>query len=432
MRIAVIGTGISGISAAWGLKDRAEIILYESRERPGGHSATVDVNYDGTSIAVDTGFIVYNELNYPNLTEFFAHLGVATKSSAMSFAVSSPGRRNEWSANSVRALFATKRNLVSPSFLWMLKEILRFNDQSKRDLSKGLLDGLSLGDYLTKRQFSGRFSSDYLIPMGAAIWSTPDKDVLRFPAESFIAFFINHRLVNWSRPEWRTVVGGSREYVAKALGPFAGRIRYGAKVKKVRRTNGRIVVTDGSGQTDSFDHVVLATHSDQALGMLEGASPDERHILSSIRYRPNDVYLHRDPVLMPRRKNAWSSWNYLQARGSDNASKATVTYWMNKLQDISADTPLFVTLNPASPPRSELTFGRYTYDHPQFDRAALDALAQIGTIQGVGGVWYAGAYQGSGFHEDGFRSGLAVAEALGGHYPWRKRPLIHAQPQKAA
>ncbi|NBN62405.1 NAD(P)-binding protein [Microvirga tunisiensis] len=418
MRIAVIGSGISGNSAAYALCDQHEVILYEKRLRPGGHSATVDIDYDGLPMTVDTGFIVYNELNYPNLTALFAHLDVKTEASDMSFALSVDGGRREWAGSDLNSIFAQRSNLVSPRFLWMLREILRFNRICTRDRADGLVAGKSLGDYLAFRRFSRAFIDDYLVPMGAAIWSTPPSEMLAFPADSFIAFFENHRLINFDRPIWRTVSGGSRTYVQRLLAPLKGNVRLGSPVVGVRRAGGKVHVRDSSGHEDVFDQVILASHTDQTLAMLEDPSDDERRILGAIRYRPNAVYLHRDLALMPKRKRVWSSWNYMARSDAQSGTEVSVSYWMNRLQNLDPTRPLFVSLNPPVPPREDLTFARFTYDHPQFDGAALAAQRQVKDIQGVNGTWYCGAWNGHGFHEDGLVSGLAVARAFGAVLPW--------------
>ncbi|WP_181701850.1 NAD(P)/FAD-dependent oxidoreductase [Chthonobacter albigriseus] len=422
MRIAVIGSGISGNSCAWALASRHDVVLYEKRPRAGGHSATVDVDYDGIHIPVDTGFIVYNELNYPNLVALFQHLDVKTEASDMSFAVSIGNGRTEWAGSSLGTVFAQKRNVASPRFLWMLKEILRFNRSCIADLDAGRLAGLSLGEYLSAGRYGRCFIEDYLVPMGAAIWSTPDAELLDFPAENFIRFFKNHRLVHFQRPTWRTVSRGSREYVDRLLAPLkaAGRVRLGDPVVAVERHPSHVTVRTASGDVDLFDQVVLASHTDQSLAMLTDPSAEERSILSAVRYLPNQVYLHRDVDLMPRRRSVWSSWNYLRRDGYDARGPVAVSYWMNRLQNIPEDKPLFVTLNPTTPPRADLVFGQYEYDHPQFDGAAIAAQKALPTIQGTNRTWYCGAWTGYGFHEDGLASGLDVAEALGGVVPWRK------------
>lgn len=422
MRIAIIGTGIAGNAAAYALSTstRHELTIYERDTRLGGHSATVDIDVDGTPLAVDTGFIVYNEMNYPNLTALFAHLGVATQDSTMSFAVSARGGRFEWCGRTERVvdgLFAQRRNLLSPGYLSMLLEILRFNRLAVADRRAGAMVELPLGDYLEWRGFSRRFRDDYLIPMGAAIWSMSPASMLAFPAESFVAFFENHHLLQWNRPVWRTVTGGSRTYVETISRPFRDRVRLGTGVRSVRRSVLGIEVVDDKGETARFDNVIFATHSDQALACLADPSDQEADILGAIGYRPNAVYLHADERLMPRRKRAWAAWNVIQ--GDDPGADLCVTYWMNALQGLRSPRPVFVTLNPPEPPAPETVFGTFSYDHPQYDQRAISAQRRIPQIQGERGTWFAGAWTGFGFHEDGLASGLAVAEALGATVPWR-------------
>ncbi|MTH96684.1 NAD(P)/FAD-dependent oxidoreductase [Roseibium sp. RKSG952] len=418
MRIAVIGSGIAGNSAAWALSDTHQVTLYEKRLRPGGHSATVDIDYNGTPMAVDTGFIVYNDLNYPNFSALMTHLGVKTEASDMSFGVSARNGAREWSGSSLNAVFAQRRNALSPSFLQMLRDIFRFNKQCVIDLKAGHLAGVSLGDYLITNRYSDSFINDYLLPMGAAIWSTPISEMHAYPAESFIGFFDNHRLISFDRPTWRTVSGGSRTYVNRLIAPLAGNIRLGTPVTQIRRFPDHVRVTDSSGHSDSFDQVILASHTDQSLAMLGDPTPQERDILGNMRYRPNTVYLHRDESLMPKRKRVWSSWNYMSTLETDAGGDVTVSYWMNRLQNLDHSKPLFVTLNPPSAPADDKTFARFTYDHPQFDAAALSARTRLYQIQGKNRTWFCGAWAGHGFHEDGMTSGLNVARALGASVPW--------------
>jgi predicted NAD/FAD-binding protein len=426
MRIAVIGTGIAGNAAAWTLSQRYNVTVYDRELRAGGHSHTVTIDYDGAEIAVDIGFIVYNELNYPDLTAMFAHLGVETVESCMSFAVSADGGRFEWRGGggdwreTAAGLFAQRSNLLSPSYLGMLRDILNFNRQSVEDHKAGRLAGLTLGHYFRRRGFSRRLLTDYLAPMGAAIWSAPADEMLDFPAENFVAFFDNHRLLHYDRPVWRTVKGGSRRYVEKLTAAFRDHIRLGCAVTSIERTQHGVVVRDSHGQRDHFDHVVIAAHSDQALAMLSDADEGERSVLGAIGYAPNTVYLHRDTRLMPKRRHAWASWNFLRwQREGTVENDVAVTYWMNRLQGIDHDKSLFVSLNPPFAPAPELTFGKYICEHPQYNAAAFAAQKRLGTIQGRRHSWFCGAWTGYGFHEDGLRSGLAVAEALGAVAPWR-------------
>lgn len=413
MKIAVIGSGVAGLSVAWALEGLHELVLYEAADRLGGHANTVTIAYDGAAIAVDTGFIVYNEDNYPNLRGLFSALEVETRLTDMSFACAGDGV--EWSSNFPRGVFAQKRNLVRPDFLGMLNDIRRFYAVARSDLLRGGIDDLTLGAWLKLRRFGGGFRDRFLLPMGAAIWSSTEGGMSDFPAESFLRFLHNHGLLQFRPPQWRTVVGGSQTYVRKIGEALGHSVRTSAAVVAVRRTPDGVTVRDGLGHEDRFDQVILACHSPQALAMLADADAEERALLSAIRYAPNRAWLHRDPSLMPRRESAWGSWNYVT--NSDGNSAPYVTYWMNNLQGIESRRPLFVSLN-APEPDPALTFGGYDYEHPQFDTAALAAQRRFGRIQGRGGVWYAGAWLGYGFHEDGVTAGVKAALALGGHVPW--------------
>jgi len=421
MRIAVIGSGIAGNAAAWALVNGSshQVTVYEKDGRIGGHSATVDVDYDGVSIPVDTGFIVYNELNYPNLTQLFAHLGVATEASDMGFSVSSNNGALEWAGRPTRildGLFARRRNLVSLAHLNMIREMFRFNRSALEDKAAGRLTSESIGLYLDRGSYSRRFREEYLVPMGAAIWSMPPRSLIEFPADSFINFFDNHRLLHWNRPVWRTVSGGSRQYVKKLTASFADRIRLNTGAARILRHDLGATVTDVTGHSERYDQVIIAAHSDQALALLGDASPQERAVLGAIPYRENDVWLHRDPGLMPRRKAAWAAWNVLQ---EGDGAEITLTYWMNALQNIDRSRPLFVTLNPPRPPRADLTFGRYSYAHPQYRAGANEAQRALPELQGQNHTWFCGAWAGYGFHEDGLTSGLSIAETLGAVVPWQ-------------
>jgi uncharacterized protein len=418
MRIAIIGAGISGLGAALALKDQHDVTLYEAESRLGGHANTVTIDYDGAAIDVDTGFIVFNNANYPNLVAMLDYLGVETYDSDMSFAVSDPSRF-EWSSNGVRGMFAWKRNLARPAFLGMLSDIVRFSTAARSDLKQdGKLTDETLEEYVSNLGLSRGFLRDYLLPMGAAIWSTPEPEMLKYPAQSFLRFFDNHRLLHAKRPLWRTIKGGSRVYVTAAAKLLGDRIKPGAAVSGVRRMRGQVQVRLQSGDEALFDHVLFACHSDQALALLLDADSAEQGLLSAVRYAPNTAYLHRDRALMPRREAAWASWNYLREPGDNGAQGVCVSYWMNLLQAIPREKPLFVTLNPKAPPRPELTFQQFSYAHPQFDVAALRAQRDIGAIQNRNGVTFAGAWLGYGFHEDGLSSGLGAAARLGGVAPW--------------
>ncbi len=412
MRIAVVGSGVAGLGAAYALKDSADVVLYEKDARLGGHARTVEIEHDGRPLAVDTGFIVYNSRNYPNLVGLFAALGVESAETDMSFAFAGGGL--EWSSNFPSGVFAQKRNAASPHFLHMLAEIRRFNRVAAADLGARRLENLTLDAYLAQRRFGAGLRERYLLPMGAAIWSTSQESLAAMPAASFVGFFANHNLLQFVQPLWRTVRGGSRTYVDRIAAALGRRVRANAGVTCVRRLAHGVEVIDRRGRPDLFDHVILACHSDQALALLDAPSADERALLGAIGYAPNRGYLHRDVRLMPRRRAAWGSWNAV-ADGGPGA----VTYWMNNLQPLACDAPLFVSLNPASPPAAELTYETFDCEHPQFSEPALAAQRQLPAIQGRGGVWYAGAWLGHGFHEDGLTAGLRAALNLGGRTPWR-------------
>lgn len=415
-RIAVIGTGISGMSAAWLLSQRHDVTVYERDARLGGHSNTVKVGTPDGTVPVDTGFIVYNETTYPNLTALFAHLGVPTHASDMSFSVSLDGGALEYSGSSLNGLFAQRRNLLRPRFWSMLNDLWRFYREAPRDLSS--LDELSsLEQYLDAGDYGNVFRSDHLLPMAAAIWSASPGLMLQYPAASFIRFHNNHGLLRLSnRPRWRTVVGGSRTYVDALTHRFRDNIRLGQGVTAIRRRQDGVEVRDCNGDADRFDEVVISTHADQALALLETPTADERSSLGAFRYSSNRAILHSDPTLMPRRKAAWASWNYIGGR--ETTDLPTVTYWMNALQQLPTTRDLFVTLNPQVEPRQVLH--EENYDHPIFDAAAMSAQRSLWSLQGCDRTWFCGSYFGAGFHEDGLQSGLAVAEALGRvRRPWQ-------------
>jgi hypothetical protein len=437
--IAVIGTGISGMSAAWLLSQDHNVTVYESERRIGGHSNTVTVRTATGEIAVDTGFIVYNELTYPNLTALFAHLDVPTQLSDMTFAVSLGGGDLEYSG-SLAGLFAEKRNLFRPRFWSMLRDLQRFYREAPRDLEALEQIHTTLGDYLEAGAYGAAFRNDHLLPMAAAIWSAPARQILDYPAAAFIRFHDNHGLLKLrNRPPWRTVWGGSRAYVERLTQSYKNRIRLGTPAVAITRDNGSVKIRDNSGAIESFDDVVIASHADQALGLLGDASPEERRLLGAFRYSRNVAVLHSDARLMPRRRAVWSSWNYTGDSGDECPS---VTYWMNSLQNIPHATPLFVTLNPQLSPRGE--HHREIYEHPLFDAAAIAAQRQLWSLQGDRNTWYCGAYFGAGFHEDGLQAGLAVAETLGGgRRPWQVEnesgrialgppPAMPPQPELAA
>lgn len=418
-RIAIIGSGISGSAAAWLLRDQYDVILYEKNNVPGGHTATVDIVYDGTPLSVDTGFIVYNKGNYPHLTALFDHLNVKTHESNMSFSFSKDKGKFEWGGQKWRMVFGQKSNIFKPHFWTMLREVLRFNRLCLSDRAAGHLDNKSIGEYLQWRGFSKHFQNNYLIPIAAAIWSSSAAQTREFSALNFVNFFENHRLIHRRGQFWRTVTGGSRNYLDKLHNDLTGRVRLGCGVTSVSRGTGQSIVTDEYGNSEAYDHVIFACHTDQALQILDNASLQVRDMLKKIPYSANKIYLHRDASLMPKRRSVWAAWNYLSASSETSGSNIVVTYWMNRLQGIDFRKPLFVSLNPRVRPAPELTFGEYTYDHPQFSQSAPVAHEILKTIQGDHNTWFAGAWTGNGFHEDGLRSAVNVANALGVRAPWQ-------------
>ncbi len=420
LRIAVVGSGISGLSAAWLLSKSHDVTVFEKGERPGGHSNTLVAPCPEGDVPVDTGFIVYNEANYPNLTALFQHLGVATCPSNMSFSASLPaagGGRFEYSGSGLGGLFGDRRNLVRPRMWRMIRDIVRLYRGAPELMGEEGLEHKSLGAFLSEKGFSRALRDDHLLPMCAAIWSLPLERVEQFPALSFLRFFNNHGLMRLTdRPVWRTVEGGSREYVKALCAPLGDRVQTGRGVRQIVREGPGVAITDVHGRTERFDRVVVAAHSDEALGMLGDADETERRLLGAMPYQRNIAWLHSDPSFMPRQKRVWASWNYMG--GGD--APVCVTYWMNRLQPLPTERQLFVTLNPTRDPAPANAIARIEYDHPVYDAGAIAAQQALWSLQGRRNTWFCGAYFGSGFHEDGLQAGLAVAEELGGvQRPWQ-------------
>ncbi len=413
MKIALIGAGISGLTAAWLLSRRHEVTVFEAEPRIGGHTATVDVTVDGRQFAIDTGFIVFNDRTYPNFIRLLDELGVASQPTEMSFSVSNDLSGLEYAGSNLNTLFAQRGNLLRPRFWTMVRDILRFNRCAIRDLEQGRIpEGMTLGEYLERGGYSTQFRDDYLVPMGAAIWSSGTHRIDAFPVEFFIRFFRNHGLLSIDdRPQWRTIIGGSRSYLEPLKQRFATSIHTSDPVIRVVRGGEQVEVRTRSGHMGVFDQVILACHSDQALALLHEPSPAERSILESIPYQDNEVVLHTDTRVLPCARRAWSSWNYRVRAGAGELP--ALSYDMNILQKIDADTTFCVTLNDTSAIAPACILGRFNYSHPVFSVEGIRAQARWSEINGPQRTWFCGAWWGNGFHEDGVTSALRVAHALG-------------------
>lgn len=429
LRIAVIGGGIAGLSAAWLLSETHEVTLFEADARLGGHANTVEAPGPKGPVPVDTGFIVYNEPNYPNFTALLSHLGVVSSPADMALSVSLDDGAFEYSSG---ALFAQRRNLFSARYWAMLRDVTRFYRHGPKDLAALEAPLTSLEAYLAEKGYCQAFRDDHLLPQAAAIWSTPLSAIRDYPAAALIRFFQNHGMMSvFGRGKWRTVAGGSRAYVSRLVEAFRGEARTGARIAGVRRDAAGVEVRETNGQVHRFDEVVMAVHGDVALGLVDDPTPLERSLLSAFRYSRNHAVLHTDPALMPRRRAAWTSWNHIGRR--DDPTQGCVTYWMTRLQSIKDAPDLFVTLNPTRPIAPEAVIHTDVYDHPLFDAGAIAAQRELWRLQGARRTWFCGSYFGHGFHEDALQSGLAAAEALGGvRRPWTvedESGRIHLAPE---
>lgn len=412
MNIAIIGAGISGLTCAYLLQRQHSITVFEAGERSGGHTATQRVQLDGRDYDVDTGFIVYNDRTYPNFIRLLDELGVESQPTGMSFSVSCDASGLEYNGTNLNGVFAQRRNLLNPRFLGMLRQIVRFNREAVADLDSGRIErATTLGEYLQRRGYGEAFTDQYLVPMGAAIWSSSRADMLAFPLLFFVRFFRNHGLLSLhDRPQWRVIRGGSSSYLPALTRDFEDRIHTDSPVTRVTRSDASVTL-EVNGERHHFDQVVLACHSDQALALLGDASSDERALLAAIAYSDNDVVLHTDTRLLPQSARAWACWNY-RIKGS-KAAPPTLTYNMNLLQGIKSPHTFCVTLNDTAAIDPQCILGRYRYSHPQFSLAGVAAAQRWESINGVRRTWYCGAYWANGFHEDGCTSGIRVARALG-------------------
>ncbi len=421
LTIAVIGSGISGLSAAWLLQKAHSVTVFEQDGRIGGHSNTVTVDDPSGPLGIDTGFIVYNTRTYPNLTALFDHLRVPTQASDMSFAVSLRGGACEYAGTSLAALFACRRHLVSPRFWRMLGDLARFYRTAPGDVARH--GDMALGDYLTLKGYGAGFRDDHILPMAAAIWSAPAEVLQQYPMADFVRFCTNHGLLQLrNRPQWRTVCGGSRSYVSALVQTLQPGLRAGMAARTVQRQADGVVVVDDTGVAHRFDHVVLACHADQALALIDQPTRAEQRLLSPFAYGRNLAVLHTDVRLMPRRRQVWASWNYIDSPVGDKPTgdqPLCVSYWMNRLQRLNTSRDYMVTLNPPHAPAAGTLLHSETYTHPIFTPDTARAQRQLWTLQGADRLWFCGAYFGAGFHEDGLQAGLAVAEQLGGvRRPW--------------
>ncbi|HTR09757.1 MAG TPA: FAD-dependent oxidoreductase [Paraburkholderia sp.] len=416
-RIAVVGAGIAGLASAYLLSRSHRVTLFEAAGYLGGHTHTVDVELDGLRHPVDTGFLVFNDRTYPNLVALFDELGVQANRTDMSFSVSLDDGRLEWAGTNLNTVFAQRRNLFSPSFLGMLRDILRFNASAQRNLENAHRNRCSVGELLLEGGYGAPFQRHYLLPMAAAIWSSAASDILRFPAATFLRFCLNHALLQVNgRPPWKTVAGGGREYVRRIAATLDD-VRTNTPVRAVRRdAAGVTVVTDDAGP-ERFDAIVLASHAPTSLRLLADADEAERGVLSAVRCQRNVATLHTDMRLLPRRRRVWSAWNYLGGRALHaREHPVCVSYLLNQLQPLPFRTPVILTLNAVTAPEHEI--GRYVYDHPLLDLACIDAQQRLPALQGRRRTWYAGAWTGYGFHEDGLKSALRVARAFGVMPAW--------------
>lgn len=414
MKIAIIGAGISGLGAAWLLDSHHEITLYEANDYWGGHSRTIEIEEQSQTIPVDTGFIVFNDWNYHHLTGLLRALDVPYEKSDMSFGISI---RDGWLEYTSHNILGRPANWVRPGYWLMIRDTLRFFKKAPEYLDMD--PSVTLGRCLDELNMGSWFKNYFILPMGASIWSCSAQQMLQFPAHTFIRFFQNHGLLNLlERPQWYTVSGGSREYVRRIVGGLKGRTLKNCSVKNVERKESGVYVTDRRGQVETYDHVIFSCHGNQILRLLANSTPEERRILSAFTFQNNEIVVHKDESFMPHDKKCWSSWVYLSQQSQDLKDTVSLSYWMNSLQNINRDTPIFITLNPERQPPEELVYDRHSFSHPVFDHNAIAAQKALPQIQGKDRLWFCGAYTRYGFHEDGLLSAVNVAKNFGVEIPW--------------
>jgi predicted NAD/FAD-binding protein len=412
MKIAIIGAGISGLTAAYYLNPHHQVSVFEVADKIGGHTATVDVDHRGRKFAIDTGFVVFNDWTYPNFIELMNKLEVDSQPTEMSFSVRCESTGIEYGGNNLNAMFAQRRNIFRPSFHRMIKDILKFNREAIRDLDSGCISqSTTLGEYLRANQYGEAFTYQYILPMGCAIWSASTERMIDFPLRFFVQFFKNHGLLSVNdRPQWRVIQGGSRSYLDPLTEGFRNSIFTGTNITRIRRLGDSVELIMADGRVQNFDHVVLACHSDQSLTLLGDASLAERSALKAIPYQENEVVLHTDESLLPHQRRAWSSWNYLLRERFQE--RAILTYNMNILQGIDSDTTFCVSLNATNSISPAKIIDRFNYCHPVFSLDSVEATRRIEQINGNNNTWFAGAYLGNGFHEDGVASARQVATSI--------------------
>ena len=411
MKIAVVGSGISGLSSAWLMSKKHDIYIFEKNDYIGGHSntQTIITKYEQKKINVDTGFIVFNDLNYPNLRSFFKLLNVDTYESNMSFAVSMFDKKFEYGGENINSLFAQKKNIFKLEFWIMLRDLVRFYNHASKDIHK--YPNLTIGEYLLLKNFSKAFINRHLYPMAASIWSSDINEIENFPFPTFIKFFKNHGLLNLKeRPKWRTVLNGSRSYINKILEKSKFNVHKSEAVVSIHRNNKKVYLQTNKKKY-IFDQIVLASHPDESLALLRDPTESEKSLLSKIKYQKNIVWLHSDNKFMPKNRKVWSSWNYLDFNEKPNRGLC-VTYWMNNLQNLGTKDEIFVSLNLPESPDEKKMFKKIIYSHPLYVKDTILAQEGLCKIQGQNNTWYCGAYLGMGFHEDGIKSGLSVAEKI--------------------